>query len=46
VVEAKDDEAPRIIAALGMRPHPEGGQFVETFRDGVTIDGRPASTAI
>ncbi len=22
-----------IIAALGMRPHPEGGHYVETFRD-------------
>lgn len=26
-------EARRIIEALGMRPHPEGGWYVETFRD-------------
>jgi predicted cupin superfamily sugar epimerase len=32
---------------LGMRPHPEGGHFCETFRDTQLIDGkRPASTAI
>jgi len=35
-----------IIVRLGMAPHPEGGHFVETFRDAKTIDGRPASTAI
>eukprot|EP01037_Dinobryon_pediforme_P026452 gene26452-28979_t len=35
-----------------MRPHPEGGWFVETFRDAATVadpahpGGRPASTAI
>ncbi|WP_280960035.1 cupin domain-containing protein [Aquibium carbonis] len=26
-------EVQRIIEALGMRPHPEGGWYVETFRD-------------
>ena len=26
-------EVRRIIEALGMRPHPEGGWYVETFRD-------------
>lgn len=26
-------EARRIVEALGMRPHPEGGWYVETFRD-------------
>lgn len=26
-------EADEIIAALAMQPHPEGGWFVETFRD-------------
>jgi predicted cupin superfamily sugar epimerase len=41
-----------IIDLLGMRPHPEGGWFVETFRDAHAIfdadnpAGRPASTAI
>jgi predicted cupin superfamily sugar epimerase len=35
------------IDALGLVPHPEGGHFRETFRDGRTIDGRrAASTAI
>jgi len=27
-------EADRIIAKLGLQPHPEGGYYVETFRDG------------
>ena len=34
-----------IIAALGMRPHPEGGWYVETFRD-APHGGRGYSTAI
>lgn len=34
-----------IIAALGMQPHPEGGWFVETFRDNPG-GGRGHSTAI
>ncbi|MAL79397.1 MAG: cupin [Sneathiella sp.] len=40
--------APDIIAALGMSPHPEGGHFVETFRDDLTQPGqtRSLSTAI
>lgn len=40
--------APAIIAHLGLRPHPEGGWYVETFRDAATVgaDGRAASTAI
>ncbi|WP_421916091.1 cupin domain-containing protein [Mesorhizobium sp.] len=32
-----------IIATLGMKPHPEGGWYAETFRDG---EGRGHSTAI
>lgn len=38
-------EARRIVEALGMRPHPEGGWYVETFRD---AEGGPRghSTAI
>lgn len=32
-------EARRVIDSLGLRPHPEGGWYRETFRD-------PASTAI
>ena len=36
-----------VVRLLGMRPHPEGGHFVETFRDACAIDGgRSASTAI
>ncbi len=34
-----------IIAALRMKPHPEGGHYVETFRD-IEQDGRARSTAI
>lgn len=40
------DEAERLIARLGLRPHPEGGHFVETFRDVPGPDGRARSTAI
>ncbi len=35
-----------IIAALGMRPHPEGGHFVETWRHVAADGGRGAGTAI
>jgi predicted cupin superfamily sugar epimerase len=39
--------ADEIVQLLGLRPHPEGGYFVETFRDPSTIErGRAASTAI
>jgi predicted cupin superfamily sugar epimerase len=34
-----------IIATLGMQPHPEGGWYVETFRD-APEGGRGRSTAI
>ena len=38
--------ASAVINALGLKPHPEGGHFVETFRD-IGKDGeRGASTAI
>lgn len=40
------DEAGRLIAALGLQPHPEGGWFRETFRDADTVGGRARSTAI
>lgn len=37
----------QIIAALKLQPHPEGGHFVETFRDAAAgEDGRSRSTAI
>lgn len=39
--------ADEIIAALKLQPHPEGGHFVETFRDPATdANGRSRSTAI
>ena len=39
--------AEEIISHLGLKPHPEGGHYRETFRDPRTVDGgRAASTAI
>jgi predicted cupin superfamily sugar epimerase len=39
--------AAEIIARLGLRPHPEGGHYRETFRDpGTNASGRAYSTAI
>lgn len=38
------NEADRLIAHLGLQPHPEGGHFRETFRDANA--GRAHSTAI
>jgi len=38
--------AANIIAMLGMSPHPEGGHYVETYRDTQTFGGRAACTAI
>jgi predicted cupin superfamily sugar epimerase len=35
-----------VIRALGLKPHPEGGHYRETFRDTKQINGRAASTAI
>ena len=39
-------DARAIIDALKMQPHPEGGHYVETFRDGEGPDGRGHCTAI
>lgn len=39
-------EAAAIAAALGMRRHPEGGWYAETFRDPAPPGGRAHSTAI
>lgn len=42
-----DHLTPRqIIAQLGMKPHPEGGHYVETYRHVPPDGGRGASTAI
>ena len=35
-----------IISLLGLKPHPEGGFYRETFRDGAGQDGRSHGTAI
>jgi hypothetical protein len=43
---AGDLGAGEIIRLLKMAPHPEGGHYVETFRDGPGADGRALSTAI
>lgn len=40
------NSAAEIIALLDMQPHPEGGHYVQTFRDGAQHGDRPASTAI
>ncbi len=40
------NEADQIIAELGLKPHPEGGWYRETFRDAPGPDGRSRSTAI
>ena len=39
-------DADRIIAELGLAPHPEGGHYRETFRDADPKGGRAHSTAI
>lgn len=40
-------QAAEIIARLGLKPHPEGGHYRETFRDSsVDAGGRSRSTAI
>ena len=39
-------KAADIIRDLEMTPHPEGGHFVETFRDAGGSENRGASTAI
>ena len=40
------DSAASIIAALDLRPHPEGGHYRETFRHVDPAGGRGAMTAI
>ncbi len=39
--------AAEVVELLGLKPHPEGGFYRETFRDTRLVEGgRPASTAI
>ena len=35
-----------IIRMLDLKPHPEGGWYAETFRDGIEFEGRSAGTCI
>jgi predicted cupin superfamily sugar epimerase len=39
-------EAAAIVEALGMRPHPEGGWFLETWRADASPGHRPSGSAI
>ena len=39
-------QADRIVAELGLLPHPEGGHYREMFRDAAGSSGRAHSTAI
>jgi uncharacterized protein len=46
-VDTKAPTASEVISCLGMLPHPEGGHYVETFRDtAVDASGRAASSSI
>lgn len=38
--------AAEVVALLGLRPHPEGGHYVETYRDPGGSNGRSHSSAI
>ncbi len=40
------EDARRVIAALGLAPHPEGGHYRETWRHAPADGGRGAGTAI
>jgi len=39
-------DADTVISDLGLRPHPEGGYYVETWRAAAAPDKRPSGTAI
>ena len=39
-------EGPDVVAALGMRAHPEGGWYLETWRSASIVAARPAVSAI
>jgi len=40
------DDTDKIIAALGLQPHPEGGYYAETWRDHAPGGKRGSGTAI
>jgi predicted cupin superfamily sugar epimerase len=46
VTEDLGVDAERIIGALGLQPHPEGGWYVETWRGPTGPTGRAVATAI
>lgn len=39
-------DADEVITELGLRSHPEGGHYAETWRSDVPTEGRPSGTAI
>ena len=41
-----DDDAADLIERLGLRRHPEGGWYAESWRAPTNVDERPAGTAI
>jgi predicted cupin superfamily sugar epimerase len=43
---ATGPNAEEVVRRLGLKPHPEGGWYAETFRDTAGPDGRAASSAI
>lgn len=42
----QDLTAKQIVETLGLKPHPEGGWYTETYRHAPAAGGRGASTAI
>ena len=46
IVSLATATAGEVIAELGMQPHPEGGHFVEIFRDRPSTGERGAVTSI
>jgi predicted cupin superfamily sugar epimerase len=42
----QDLTASEVVALLGLKPHPEGGHYVETYRDPGGSNGRSHSSAI
>jgi uncharacterized protein len=46
VKPVQDLTAAEVIALLGLKPHPEGGHYIETYRDPGRAGGRADSSAI
>jgi predicted cupin superfamily sugar epimerase len=45
-MRADELELDRLVAALGLGPHPEGGRYAETWREPAAAGERAASSAI